>query len=288
MIAGVDVGYTYTKFVTENKRGVFRSTAQEGQIELNNSLVIEYKGQEYTIGEKGAYSIDFNKINDLTFQLCLYTAVLQMMQRSVEAVNLVTGLPIAYYSTQKNKLREQIEGLDVFMRYKGDNKIFTISKCIVFPQSAGLIITDPAMFKGDNLVIDIGGLTVDVSYFEGLKLVKYATYPLGMLKLYGKIVQEFMKHEIAYDVLDIERKMRAGIEYWPEARLISIDNILDSHTDEIIRSIKLDFPFRTSKKTYIGGGSIALARYLGAHVKETDIHTNAEAFYKIGVEKFDR
>lgn len=288
MIVGVDVGYTYTKFISQNKRGFFKSTVQEGKIDINNSLVLEYKGQEYTIGEKGAYSIDFNKINDLTFKLCLYTAIAQVMQKGIDIINLVTGLPIGYYSSQKHTLKEKLKGTDVFIKHNKDTKIFTIHNCIVFPQSAGLIATQPYRFKGDNLIIDIGGLTVDISYFEEMKLIKYATYPLGMLKLYGKIAQEFIKREIDYDVLDVERKMKAGLEYWPESKIIPIDEIIAAHTQEILRRIKLDFPYKTSQKTYIGGGSIALSRYLGAQVRESDIYTNAEAFYKIGVEKFDR
>lgn len=285
MVVGVDVGYTYTKYCSDVDRGIFRSTIQEGKIDINKSIVVEYAGREYTVGEKGIYSIDFNKIDDLTFQLCLFTAIAQAVPQDVININLVTGLPIGYYSAQKRRLREALEYRDVFLKYNGQNRVIAIEQCLVFPQSAGLILLYPYKFKNDTLVVDIGGLTVDVSYFEECKLIKYATYPLGMLKLYTKLTQEFLKHEIDYSVLDIERKIKAGIENWPQASIIDLDEFLAQHTEEILRQIKLDFPFKTTQKIYIGGGAIVLGRHLNTKVDENDIFANAEAFYKVGVEK---
>ena len=175
MIISVDVGYTKTKSVSRYGRRMFSSTVKEGSIDINKSIIVEFGGVEYTIGEKGAFSVDLNKIQDQTFQLCLYTAILQHMQYNTDDINLVTGLPIAYYSNQKHSLVEELQGKEVFMKYNGTNKIFTINRCLVFPQSAGLFVLYPELFKGDVIVIDIGGMTVDVSYFEGLKLIKYAT-----------------------------------------------------------------------------------------------------------------
>lgn len=290
LIIGDDVGYTYTKSYTEGKESIFRSTVQEGQIELNkDSIIIEYEGRVFTIGEKGAYSVDLDKIEDQTFKLCLYTAIIQAMKYNIEEVALVTGLPIGYYSKQKAALQNSLEGKDVFIKYQGQNKVFTITQCLIFPQSAGLIATNPEQFTGDNLIIDIGGMTVDVSYFEGMKLVKYASYPLGTLKLYAKISLELMaKYEAAIDILDVERKLKTGFIVDEKVIQIDTDNFLKHYTEEILRPIKLDFPYRTARKTFIGGGSIELKKYLpaGVDIKENGIFTNARAFYEIGVEKF--
>lgn len=245
MIIGVDVGYTYTKFCTE-LCGMFKSTIKPGKIAINKSTVVEYEGNLYTIGEKGEYSVDFNKINDLTFKLCLYTAIARNMENSSENIYLVTGLPIGYYRSQKKKLYDSLIDSNIHIKYNGKEKYFIIKKCTIFPQSAGMFVLEPDKFKGDNLIIDIGGMTVDVSYFEDMKLVKYATYNLGMLKLYSKISQEFIGHEIDYNPLDIERKFRNGFEN--QDKVIDLQKFIKNHTEEIIRSIKLDFPYRTSKK----------------------------------------
>lgn len=289
-ITSVDVGYTKTKSISRYGSRIFNSTVREGAIDINRSIVVEFNGNEYTIGEKGAYSVDLNKIQDQTFQICLYTALLQHMQYNTDEINLVTGLPIAYYSKQKHSLADEIQGKEIFIKYNGVNKLFTINKCLVFPQSAGLFVLYPELFKTDVIVIDIGGMTVDVSYFEGLKLVKYATYPLGMLKLYGKIIQEVnASYGLNLDLLDGEKIIRNGLTIDDMVVDYDIAAALAEHADEIIRPIKLEFPYRTAQKINIGGGVEALKDYLakGSHYPSNGIFANAEAFYEIGVSRFD-
>lgn len=284
MIIGVDVGYTYTKIATREGIDIFMSTVHEGSLDINKSITIEYQGREYTVGEKGVYSVDLNKIQDETFLLCLYTAIAQSMKYNSDIVNLVTGLPVAYYSKQKHSLKNLLEGKDIFIKINGRQKIFTIVNCLVFPQSAGLFTLYPELFEKDLLVIDIGGMTVDVSYFEGLKLVKYATYPMGMLKLFGEIVQAVnSEYAVNLELLDAEKVIQ-GIEI--DGHKINIEDIVKKHTEEILRPIKLEFPYKTTKKTFIGGGAITLQKFLPEMVRKESIYDNARAFYRIGVEKF--
>ena len=77
MIMGIDVGYSHTKVCTENGLDIFRSTVNEGAIDINvNSTKISFEGKDYTIGEKvGSFSVKLNKINDTIFRLCLYSAI---------------------------------------------------------------------------------------------------------------------------------------------------------------------------------------------------------------------
>ena len=290
LITSVDVGYTKTKSVSRYGRRMFSSTIKEGAIDINKSIVVETNGVEYTIGEKGAFSVDLNKIQDPTFKTCLYTAILQHMQYNNEDINLVTGLPIAYYSKQKHCLIEELQGKEIFMKYNGISKLFTINKCLVFPQSAGLFILYPELFKGDVIVIDIGGMTVDVSYFEGLKLVKYATYPMGMLKLYGKMIQEVNAlYGLNLDILDAEKIIRNGLCIEDMEVGYDVATALADHAEDLIRPIKLEFPYKTAQKINIGGGSDALKNYLskGSIYPGNNIYANAEAFYAIGVSRFD-
>ena len=285
MIIGVDVGYTYTKTATKEGEDIFRSTIREGSLDINKSITIEYQGKEYTIGEKGSYSVDLNKTQEETFLICLYTAIAKAMQYNSDGIDLVTGLPVAYYRTPKQYLKDSLEGRDIFIKYNGKHKIFNINRCLVFPQSAGLFTIYPELFERDVLIIDIGGMTVDVSYFERLKLVKYATYPMGMLKLYGEIIQTINSdHAVNLELLDAERIIQEGTEI--DGELVNIEPIIKKHTEDILRPIKLEFPYKTTKKVFVGGGAVALKEYLSGPVREGSIFDNAKAFYQIGVEKF--
>lgn len=284
MIIGVDVGFSHTKTATKEGEDIFRSTVKEGSLDINKSITIEYEGREYTIGEKGSYSVDLNKIQDETFQLCLFTAIAQAANTSDE-INLVTGLPVGFYSKQKQTLKDSLEGKDIFIKYKGRHKVFSINRCLVFPQSAGLFTLYPELFEHDALIIDIGGMTVDVSYFEGLKLTKFATYPMGMLKLYGEIVQTInSEHAVNLELLDAEKVIQEGLEI--DGKPVSIEHIIQKHAEDILRPIKLEFPYKTTRKAFIGGGAVALKEYLPGPVRDEDIFANARAFYEIGVERF--
>jgi plasmid segregation protein ParM len=284
VIIGVDVGYTYTKTATKEGENIFRSTVKEGSLDINKSITIEYQGKEYTIGEKGSYSVDLNKIQDETFQLCLYTAIAKAMQHNSDNINLVTGLPVAYYSKQKQILRDSLEGREIYAKLNGRHRVFRINHCLIFPQSAGLFTLYPEMFQSDVLIIDIGGMTVDVSYFEGLKLIKYATYPMGMLKLYGKIIQAInSEYAVNLELLDAEKIMQ-GLEI--DGHKIDVEDIIRKHTEEILRPIKLEFPYKTTKRVFIGGGAVTLQKHLPEEVRKESIYGNAKAFYRIGVEKY--
>jgi plasmid segregation protein ParM len=285
MIIGVDVGYTYTKTATKEGTDIFRSTIREGSLDINKSITVEYQGKEYTIGEKGSYSVDLNKTQDETFLICLYTAIAKALQCNSDEIDLVTGLPVAYYRSQKQILKDSLEGRDIFLKYNGRHKVFNINRCLVFPQSAGLFMVYPEMFQSNVLVIDIGGMTVDVSYFEGLKLTKYATYPMGMLKLYGEIIQSInAEYAVNLELLDAEKIIQEGLEI--EGKPVNIEHIIQKHTEDILRPIKLEFPYKTTQKHFIGGGAAALKEYLPSPTREGSIFDNARAFYQIGVEKF--
>src|SRR5699024_6756725 len=125
----------------------------------------------------------------------------------------VKGLTIDWYPKQKDKLTEMLKGKRETVKYKGRDVNIHIKDCIVFPQSAGLALNNPNDFSDEktNLVIDIGGLTVDVSYYEGRKLVSYNSYQMGMIKFYSRVSNAInMEFNIEVRNQDVERFVRQG------------------------------------------------------------------------------
>ncbi|MDY7043664.1 ParM/StbA family protein [Virgibacillus sp. M23] len=296
IILGIDVGYSHTKTVSSKGEDVFRSTVREGVIDINpNSTVIEFEGKEYTMGERGRITVDSNKIYDKNFELCLLTAILRNADDRLTTINvdLVTGLPVSYYKTQKDELKKSLMNKRVTMGYNGKDRTINIKDVIVFPQSAGLPLINPKDFEEGktNLVIDIGGITVDVSYFEGRKLTKFKSYQLGMIKFYsmvaGEIANEF-NVEVSNE--DVERFIEQnGVMINEESRKFDFDSLFEQHMDEILTKIKTDFPYDiVHKKNFIGGGSIRFKDFLPKNkgVNTDEVLTNANAFYAVGVQKF--
>jgi len=294
MKIGIDVGYANTKVVTKTGRDIFLSTVEEGINDINKSTKVTYKGVNYTVGEKtGKVSVDLNKINDSTFEICLFTAIAKAMKnKSVEDIELVTGLPIEYYKTQREALKKSLEGKVVDIVLNGSPKRFKIKKVIIFPQSAGLFVVTPERFVGDNIIVDIGGFTIDVSLFNDFKLVRSATYELGMLKLYDKLVQAIKsKYSVSYDLLKAEEIIKSKTII-VDGKKIDIEDLvnltLKNHSEIIMMNVKNAFKeYNTSNRIFIGGGACILKDYLDEEVKEEDIFANAEAFFKIGVDKFE-
>ena len=296
LIMGIDVGYSHTKTESSLGSDIFRSTVRDGVIDINvKSTVIEYKGRKLTIGEKGRITVNANKIEDENFVPLLLTAILRNMdEKLTEAkVNLVTGLPIAWYPKQKDLLRDFLANKKFEVGYKGKERKIHILDCIVFPQSAGLALTNPKDFEDGktNLVIDIGGLTVDVSYYEGRRIVKFESYQLGMLKFYAKVASEInTEFNVSVDDQDVERFIEEGFVIIDEdERYFNFNKHFEEHMDTIITKIKTDFPYDiVHKKTFVGGGSLRFKDFLPRNkgIKCNEIMSNAEAFYNVGVQKF--
>lgn len=295
---GIDVGYSHTKTVSSKGSDLFRSTVKDGVIDINvKSTVIEYEGKKLTIGERGRITVNANKIEDENFEPLLLTAILRNVDEKLTDinVNLVTGLPIAWYPKQKDLMKDFLSNKKIVVGYKGKDRNIHIKDCIVFPQSAGLALTSPSDFEDGrtNLVIDIGGLTVDVSYYEGRRIVKFESYQMGMLKFYSKVASEInSQFNVEVDDQDVERFIEEGsVTISEEQKDFDFETQFKQHMDKIITKIKTDFPYDiVHKKTFVGGGSLRFKEYLPSNkgIKCNEIQSNAEAFYNVGVQKFEQ
>lgn len=295
-ILGIDVGYSHTKVVGKKGEDIFRSTVKQGVIDVNmNSTVIEYEGKKLTIGERGRITVATNKIADPNFEPLLMTAILRNCDEKLSKVKvkLVTGLPIGWYKKQKDELKDFLFNKEITLGYRGKERTIHIEDVIVFPQSAGLALTNPKDFAEGrtNLIIDIGGLTVDVSYYEGRKVVHLESYQLGMLKFYSKVASEINSlYNVQVDDQDVERFIEEGaVTVNEDQKDFDFDSLFKAHMDEIVTKLKTDFPYDTvHKKTWVGGGSLRFDDYLPTRksIECDKIQNNAEAFYNVGVQKF--
>lgn len=293
MKLGIDVGYSHTKVIGENVEFTFKSTIEEGALDIGNSIRVDFDGKTYTVGEQnGLYATEINKMHSLNFKICLYTAIAKAMKnKTTEEIQLVTGLPAQYYQAQKEELIKELQGKKITITLNEEPKRFTITDVIVFPQSAGVLLLEPNKLKGDVCVVDIGGFTVDVSYFNNKKLRKLHTLELGMNVLANTLVQKIKaEYGVSYDVLkaddilDTNEIVRDGKAINIE---ILIDEVLEAHTRLIENRLKGLQEYNLSKHIFVGGGALRLAKFLDIQVDADTVYTNAKAYYKIGCEKFE-
>ena len=166
---------------------------------------MQYLGKDYTIGENSdtsLYDNNVNKIDSLNFKLCLFTAIAMSMGKDKfidNDVKIVTGLPASYYNSQKDDLINELKDKSVTIVLNGEPKSFT--KEVICLHMSRSVIARAEELIGDVCVIDIGGFTVDVAYFNNKKLKKLETFELGMNILGKALVTEIKnEHGIAYDV----------------------------------------------------------------------------------------
>lgn len=297
--AGLDIGYSHTKIATGEKGDIldsFKSIVRVGEIDINkNATLIDYEGKRYTVGENyGRQIFETNKIHDINFDICLMASLARTHDVAEMEINLVTGLPIAYYQAQKDELTSQLTNKQFEFAYNGKDRRFNIRSVAVFPQSAGLPLLYPNEFDDKKvLVTDIGGLTVDVSYFEDGRLVKYDSYPKGVLMFHKHLARLINgKYSTQYDFQDMERVVEHGIildeQLVPETEF-SIRLEQEAWAQSIMDSVKADFPWKTvDNRTWIGGGSKAFKGFLPEtnSIKSDEVFANAKAFYSVGVQLF--
>jgi plasmid segregation protein ParM len=299
-LAGIDIGYSHTKICTGEKGDItdsFRSTVRVGEIDVNKRAnVIEYEGETFTVGEKtGRQTFDTNKIYDINFDLCLMTSIARTISDLETELNIVTGLPIAYYKAQKDELIKALRNKEYIFKYNGTERKINLREVAVFPQSAGLPLLYPNEFDDKVvLVIDIGGFTVDVSLFEDSRLVEFNSYDKGVLLFYKHLAKVInSEYSTRFDFQEMERVIKHGIII-DEQKVENSDKIItkqhQSWVQSIIDDIIADFPWKdgVDSRTFIGGGSIAFQDYLPQtrSIKTDRTHANSKAFYNVGVQLF--
>lgn len=304
MIIGVDNGYTYTKTSTGIIFPSIVSKADEEGMDINEGkLEVEYEGKKYMVGDSAklgeyTFAVDLDKTDHENTMVCILTALAMSMKRNVEEFQVITGLPVGLYAKQKEALKEKLMHKGhLKIKLNGVQKYMKITKGDVFPQSAAIFYS--VKTKGESvLVIDAGGLTIDVSLFEMIsgkyKLTKYRTYPQGTLKLYSKIIKKInTEYEMDHKVLDAENIIKNGLCIYGQKQNCSfINDMINVYVSDFMNDIKLDFNLKSAGQVPLGGGgSILLQEYMKKHIPHAYLvqnaqFANANMFAEIGRMRF--
>lgn len=284
MILGIDKGTTYTKS-SENK--IIRSTIRKfnNDILFDDKLTVEIFNKKYIIGEKGNYSTDLMKPMHENTKILVYTMIgLSIMQKYVET-DLVVGLPIGLYARQKQNMKNLFTNDEIYMNINGNDKHIKINRIEVFPECAGAFYSQT---EKNALIIDIGGLSIDIGLFENSKLIKYSTYSMGTMKLYSKIANEInSQYDLSLTEWDIPKILNEGLYIYGMNVPIKTEEIIKNHALEIIERLKLEYEIKATKNVLLtGGGSLLLADYLKYDIPQSKLinvkFANAIGFKKVG------
>lgn len=292
---GLDNGFNFTN---TSKGVMFASTIETREHEdtINGDKVkqVRYNGKHYVVGEpQGQYIADADKLktdlNREILEVCTVTAIAESFPtRKNINVDLVVGVPVAYYDLQKDEFKKLLLGIkDKIIKINGaDTQKITIANCEVYPQSIGVVFRYSSKLQDKtSLIIDIGGGTWDVSQFRGMTLVKKETYQEGMIPLYEKIATEINNTNVlsnlkSYQIYDLMQKgtyVIDGISY--DIKKVAVP-IIKAHVKDVMDRIIRKFDvYNVDERFLIGGGAEELYDYIvgaGNYMNTATMEENAQ------------
>jgi hypothetical protein len=289
MIIGVDQGYVNTK---DSEGNIFPSRISTEGYMIGESTQVKIDGKTYLVGE-GNIEVELNKVNKELTRVCILTALAQSSDQ-VE-YQVVGGLPIGLYKTQKEQLKEMLlSNRRVEMEYNRQRRVISITRAEVFPQAAGIFYTlDRREYEEYNSVVitDIGGRSIDFALFERIngkwKLTRYSTIMEGTLTLYSKVINLVNpRFELSLKVEDGETVLRKGLHIYGEKQDLSfLKQLIADHVEAIYRELFLSYPIQTSKHVLGGGGAHLFKDIVSRKIPGTIIAPNSQFANAIGFKR---
>lgn len=282
MIIGIDRGSAYVK--NSNKQQ-FKSTVKLVSDDIiidKNQILVEYKNSKYIIGEEGNYATDLMKSQNEDTLLLILTMLAQEPTTFLN-IDLITGLPIGLYSNQKQGMKELLQNTTHTIIFNNKRKIINIRRCEIFPEGAGVFYSQDQYTNA--LIIDVGGLSIDVALFENRKLKKYSTYPLGVMKMYNKLANKINgKYDLSLDGWETEQVINNGLTIDGQVANVDsiINNIKEEHIQNIINRLKLDYDLKMIPNILLAGGGSIIHEELKSHFVQATIIKNSQYANAIG------
>lgn len=180
MKVGIDVGYGFTKAVNENGEKIifpslvapvpydFLGDIMKGQIGYKVKIYINGEQNSFLTGEAARHSSrpiqTFNREKPARIHDTLLFTALGLLGDEENEVGI--GLPLAYYTYQRQILKERLQGISGCINVDGREICFKKLKVDIFPQGAGVLFGQRLPWDGFLGVIDIGTFTTEYLLFE--------------------------------------------------------------------------------------------------------------------------
>ena len=251
MLAAIDVGYSHTKSATDGRRAIFPSVLGEVQqshldlemAERNGYIQIETDDGTWFVGDAALEQSglrtrrqDRRWIESPEYLALSLAAITELTQATGITVELVTGLPVAYFADRGTLKERLMKTHSVKRANRRRGQRIEITDVVILPQGLAAVLSEALdvngkiksgpISQGTVGLVDVGGHTVNVATFVELREIARQTASIdaglwGPLTEIGKRVnaaypgQELRGHEIA------EAVKRGFIRHYGEERDIA-------------------------------------------------------------------
>lgn len=281
-VIGIDLGNANVK---TSKGVIFESKIKSGITKMNEKdIKVIYDGVEYTVGSyDGALNISKRKYFKNAYKINLLTAIAKSYKANNITTNVVVGVPVESFNDKKltEEIKSHIEdfGLQKITVNDVENSI-NIENVEIYCESA-IVFSDRERFKNKKtLVIDFGGGTIDISFWDGLNLTKSRTYKEGMITLYENIIKQVnnkyattLNSNIAIDMIG-KKTFKIDQE---DKNISFINPIVETYVDGLTSYINQYFDVESADSIQlIGGGAIQLEDTIKKEYEKAELYPNAE------------
>lgn len=282
-ILGIDLGNAEVETSSGLK---FESKVKIGITKMNkDDIQVTYKNRNYTLGVKdGALNIGKNKHKKINYKLCLLTAIAKSININIIDAKVTVGVPVELFNDKdlvKSIKDEILTYKNEVITVNGKEKTITIHDAEVFCES-GIVFSYKKKFKNEKtLVIDLGGSTVDISLWDGLRLVICKTYKEGMITLYENIIKS------------VNENFKVGLKPYEAKNMINQEEYTINQEKKNIEFINTDIEnYMTGLLSYInqyfveidscdsiqliGGGAVILEEWFKEEYEKAELFNSAE------------
>ncbi len=217
-IAGVDVGFGFTKATDGQSVSVMKSLVGEAQPRALGEdlfsakdmagLHVTLDGRSYFLGELAEaesrvrqFTLDQNQMVSHLFPILSLGGLSQVVTGGSQ-VNVVTGLPVGSFTEYRDRMVAALQGEKKITLHDGEGRkdiTFTVNRVKVLPQPYGSLVdhlfredgtmAHPEMARKKVGVIDVGFRTTDFVISKGLRHSERGsrTTDNGLAKAFGVI-----------------------------------------------------------------------------------------------------
>ena len=309
---GIDVGYGYTKVVTNSDDGITQiispsvvgnfegRTVEDDGLRLSALDVVEIQGQKLLVGRSAlkhsSRIFNFREKNwteSIAYQALMKSAICHLQPDSIKLI-IASGLPVSYYKSDRGKLTNVIRDI------AADTAINLRVKII--PQPLGsffnLLFDDNGEVQDEGLassrvgVLDIGFYTSDLLTIDNLELVEkqIGSFENGVAGTLESIAKDIEKaYDLRPDLHKTEEAIRKG-----SIRVFGTDHDITEIVRQRLTELATEIEARAKtiwktaadldKVILTGGGAALLQDYLDlykhAMVIDEAQFANARGYYK--------
>ena len=297
MLAIFDNGKDSCKYEIDENRYIVPSKVEEGIATFGDETLI-YENKSYIIGDEAIdYDYSFTKNNN-HHKIMLYYCLAKHIDE-IQTFDLIIGCPLSTY-LNKQEQEKYIQSLrnngePIVVVYKNKKKTLIIRSVTIVPESIGGYLNDYSKSKNEiRGVVDIGGLNLNAGIYNMGKPVKdkMLTLNLGIHILLKNIQQAVLREKEQMINLYMCRHLLTNRQFSDD----SLEEIFDKECRKFVKLIKKtliknDWEINQLSMNFIGGGSIALKRFIleefnNPHIEE-NVFANCKEIKKFGMSKLN-